>query len=69
MPIARWHPGKLILLWSWGGIFAALALTSFLSTPVSVSPVLHLITFLTALIILVALSVITWKWLGGRETP
>ncbi len=67
MGISRWHPGKLILLWSWGGLLAALALTSFLSTPVSTSPVIHLVTFLTALLILISLSVITWKWLSGRE--
>jgi hypothetical protein len=67
MGISRWHPGKLILLWSWGGLLAALALTSFLSTPVAASPVTHLITFLTALLILISLSVITWKWLSGRE--
>ena len=67
MPITKWHPGKLIILWSWGGIFAALALTSFLSSPVDASPVFHLVALLVALLILVALSVITWKWLTSRE--
>lgn len=67
MRISKWHPGKLIILWSWGALFAALALTSFLSTPVARSPILHLVSLLTAILILVALSGITWKWLSGRE--
>jgi hypothetical protein len=67
MHISRWHPGKLIILWSWGGLIAALALTSFLTSPVSESPGFHLIALLVALLILIALSAITWKWLSGRE--
>jgi hypothetical protein len=29
MKISKWHPGKLIILWSWGGLVAGLALTHF----------------------------------------
>jgi len=68
MSITRWHPGKLVILWSWGVLFAALALTSFFATDVSTSPFSHLVAFLLALIILLALSVVTWKWLSGRES-
>jgi hypothetical protein len=68
MRISHWHPGKLILLWSWGGIIAGLALTSFLATPVALSPLTHLLALLTALLILVGLSVITWIWLGDRKS-
>jgi hypothetical protein len=68
MSISKWHPGKLILLWSWGGLFAALALTLFLGSKVESSPIAHLVELLIALLILLALSVVTWKWLDGRES-
>lgn len=67
MNIARWHPGKLIILWAWGALISALALTTFLATPVQVSPIIHLISLLTALGVLIVLSVVTWKWLGDRD--
>jgi len=67
MRIAKWHPGKLIILWSWGSVFAALTLTSFLVSPVSASPGLHLCELLITLLIPAALSGITWTWLSGRE--
>ena len=68
MSISKWHPGKLIILWSWGGLFAALALTQFLSSKVETSPIAHLLELLLALLILLVLSVITWRWLSGRES-
>jgi hypothetical protein len=68
MSISKWHSGKLIILWSWGGLFAALALTQFLGSKVESSPMAHLLELLVALLILLALSVVTWKWLGGRES-
>jgi hypothetical protein len=67
MSLSKWHPAKLILLWSWGGLFAALALTQFLGSKVESSPIAHLLELLIALLILLGLSVVTWKWLGGRE--
>ena len=68
MSITKWHPGKLIILWSWGGLCAALALTQFLGSKVENSPMAHLLELLIALLILLILSVITWKWLSGRES-
>jgi len=69
MPIAKWHPGKLIILWSWGALFAALALTSFLATRATESSkISHTVTLLAALFILISLSAITWRWLSGRES-
>lgn len=69
MSIAKWHPGKLIILWSWGTLFAALALTSFLATRATESSkISHTVTFLAAIFILIALSAITWRWLTGRES-
>jgi hypothetical protein len=46
---------------------AALALTTFLATPVDRSPLVHLGAFLVAILILILLSSLTWKWLSGRE--
>jgi hypothetical protein len=69
MKIPNWHPGKLIILWSWGGLVAALGMTHFLSGSVSASPGLHLASFFIALVILLALSAVTWHWLSGREKP
>ena len=66
--IRQWHPGKLIILWAWGGIAAALALTRFLSRPVSEAPVEHLLEIAFVLLGLTVLSAITWHWLGGRES-
>jgi len=67
MRLAKWHPGKLILLWSWGGLIAALSLTHFLSTPVKNSPGQHLLSFSIAVLLLLALSILTWCWLSRRE--
>jgi|HubBroStandDraft_5_1064220.scaffolds.fasta_scaffold175400_2 hypothetical protein len=66
--ISRWHLGKLAILWAWGALISALSLTYFLSTPVLSSPVAHLITLLVALIILIALSIVTWMWFPARPT-
>lgn len=65
--VARWHWGKIAILWAWGGIVVALLLTNFLSTPVDQSPAISSITFLGSLAILLALTCITWRWLGGKE--
>jgi hypothetical protein len=46
----------------------ALALTQFLGSKVESSPIAHLLELLIVLLILLGLSVVTWKWLGGRES-
>jgi len=68
MAIRKWHPGKLIIIWAWGGIATALALTGFLTSPVMDTPVAHLVELVFALLALLALSAVTWHWLGGRES-
>ena len=68
MSIRKWHVGKLIILWAWGGLAVALALTGFLGRSVMASPVTHLLEFLFAVIGLLMLSGITWHWLGGKES-
>jgi hypothetical protein len=67
--ISKWHPGKLIILWSWGGLAVALSLTHFLSGSVTESPFSHLASLVIALVTLGALSALTWHWLSGREKP
>jgi hypothetical protein len=67
MSIQKWHYGKLILLWAWGGLIAGLVITDFMR-PLSTGPVLHLIEFFIFVLILVALSIVTWCWLGGKES-
>lgn len=68
MAIRNWHPGKLIMLWAWGGLVAGLILTDFMGRPVGSAPVSHLLEFAVTLIILVVLSALTWHWLGGKDS-
>jgi hypothetical protein len=67
MAIQKWHPGKLIILWAWGGLSVALLLTLFLGSPVKDTPAQHLVELVFVLLVLFALTAITWHWLGGRE--
>jgi hypothetical protein len=67
MAVRNWHYGKLIILWSWGGLFAVLLMTHFMGSPVNVSPISHLTEFVAVFLILMVLSWVTWKWLSGKE--
>ena len=66
MSVRNWHYGKLIILWAWGGIVASLALLDFQTRPVEAGPFRHLFELVFVLIVLGALSAITWHWLGDR---
>jgi len=68
MPIRKWHPGKLVILWVWGGIALAFALTDFLTRSLRESPLMHLFEITFVLLGLLVLTAITWHWLGGKET-
>jgi hypothetical protein len=68
MSIRKWHVGKLILLWTWGGVVAALALTDFLGRPVQAAPMTHLCELILVVVVLIALSALTWHWLGGKDS-
>ena len=68
MSIRKWHPGKLIILWTWGGVATALALTDFLNRPVRSAALLPSVELVFVLLCLLVLSGITWHWLGGRES-
>jgi heme/copper-type cytochrome/quinol oxidase subunit 4 len=68
MAVRKWHSGKLVILWAWGGVGAALAMTRFLSGATADSPLEHLLALVFTLLVLILLTVITWWWLGGRES-
>ena len=65
--IRRWHWGKIVILWSWGGLLVALLLTSFLSQSAEVNPAVSLLSFLGSALILLVLTIVTWLWLGGKD--
>ncbi len=67
MNVQRWHWGKIVIVWAWGGVAAALLLTIFLSAPVERNPLAALFGLAGALGILGALTAVTWRWLGGKE--
>ena len=71
MPIKKWHPGKIALLWVWGLVLIWLALRALGKTPSAADNLLGMlsgITLIAAIIgIPVILSVVTWKWLSGKE--
>lgn len=56
------------MLWAWGGMLVALALTDFVARPVGSAPLVHLFELAFVLLILIALSCVTWYWLGGKES-
>lgn len=67
MAIQQWHWGKLVLLWAWGGTLAALLMTLFVVEPVENSPARSALSLALTIGLLLALSAITWRWLGGKE--
>jgi hypothetical protein len=64
MAIRRWHVGKIVLLWAWG-IFLSVGVIQVVVRTTNFVPGFLLIGVLLA--IPLTLSVITWKWLGGKE--
>lgn len=67
MRIQRWHWGKIVILWAWGGLFVALLLTRFLSQEADLDPVVSTLSFFGSVLILGSLTIVTWLWLGGKE--
>jgi hypothetical protein len=67
MNITRWHWGKLAILWAWGGLVVALLLARFLSQKADIDPSVSSLSFLGSVLILAALTIVTWLWLGGKE--
>jgi len=69
MSIQRWHWGKIVILWAWGGLCVAVLLTRFLSQKAEVDPVVSSLSFVGSVLILGALTIVTWLWLGGKDDP
>ncbi len=67
MSIRKWHHGKLIVLWSWGAFLSAVALTDVKTAIADKWTFFRLCELLFVLILLIALSVVTWIWLGSKE--
>ena len=65
--IQRWHWGKVVILWAWGGFLVVLLLTRFLSQQVEVDPAISSLAFLGSLLTIGAQTIVTWLWLGGKE--
>jgi hypothetical protein len=66
MGIRKWHFGKLIILWCWCGVPAALFITDFQLGRADASVGRHLFDLAGALSLLLFLSAVTWHWLGDR---
>jgi hypothetical protein len=68
MSIRRWHYGKLILLWSWAALLCGLALTLFVTADASKWRLLLTADLSFVVVLLIALSIITWHWLGAKDS-
>lgn len=64
MDVKNWHVGKLVILWAWGIVVIGIALQVL-------EKIKHFTTGFIVIgaifVIPIVLSVITWKWLSGRE--
>ena len=69
MSLRKWHKGKLMILWAWGGVAVALAMTDFLTQPVQSEPMRHLVELLFSLIVLLALLPLHGTGWEARRTP
>jgi len=67
MSIKRWHWGKIVILWAWGSLVVVLLITSFLSKKVTEAPIASSFSSIGSVLILGALTVVTWIWLSGKE--
>ena len=64
MNVKNWHVGKLIILWAWGIVVIGIALQILEKIKDFIS---GFIVIGAIFVIPIMLSVITWKWLSGRE--
>jgi cytochrome c biogenesis factor len=67
MGIRQWHPGKLVMLWLAAGFLLYLALRASGHAYTNDQKDLALLLLLLAVPFAITVSVITWKWFGGRE--
>ena len=67
--IRGWHYGKLIILWTWGGLLMGLSYFSLidLEPDNNVDLTMGFAAIAALLVIPIILSAITWMWLGGKQ--
>jgi len=65
MAIRRWHWGKLVILWAWGGLLTAFEL--HLLETIEGRLIVETLLIVSIVGVPVALTVVTWKWLTRKE--
>jgi hypothetical protein len=63
--VKNWHVGKLVLLWVWGIVLTVVVAEALrhIDNPMLGFPLIAAIVFMP-----LVLSVLTWRWLGGKES-
>ena len=67
MRIAAWHYGKLIILWAWTALLVCLIFYGGVDVLANGSTGKKLTILLAMGILPVGMSIVTWKWLTGRQ--
>lgn len=66
--LQRWHWGKIVIVWAWGGMLVAILLREFLATIAAAEPGWAAFTLFAGVAGLAALTAMTWIWLSGKES-
>jgi len=69
MTIKRWHVGKIVLLWTWGAavIIVDLYMLNEYKEALTEHVLIGFSVLSLLLIIPIGLSILTWRWLSGKE--
>ena len=69
MNVKRWHIGKVVMVWAWGAVIVVVLLHFLREKQADLQQHVLLGFVVLALIfaIPIALSILTWRWLTGRE--
>jgi hypothetical protein len=69
MRIKTWHAGKIVLLWAWG--IAVIIVDLYVQKEYLAALTEHVVigfALLSLLLIIpIGLSILTWRWLSGKE--
>lgn len=68
--IKKWHKGKIIIIWGWCAAFVGVLfyILKDLDAGLDEEVLLGIVVFSVIFLILLAGSVITWIWFGGKES-
>jgi hypothetical protein len=64
MAIKNWHVGKLLLLWAWSAVIAVVLINVLRDVD---DPLIGSLLLLAIAAAPLAMSVVTWRWFGGKE--